>query len=554
MSVTSTSPDPVRSEPTVATATGLMGHRERRRGEVEDPARASSPPDAHGLYRHAIRARTRMTTEGLYYLAVLAMLITGAAIRQVNLLILLAGLMLGPLVYNWQTVARSVRKLSVVRRLPPILSAGIWVPVTYEVTSAHRLTAAVGLIVEDTITPAQPSSDRLAEAEPAQDAGQRTVAEPRSGLFVRTSPNTGTSKRTLPPHEPVIARTAVPDLPPGKTTRQVIRVRFPRRGRYAIQGPAIRSRYPFGLVDRSIRERNTLFVTVGPRRGQLLPGARERLLGLHSGSMRQHNRRGIDEGEFYGLRPWRRGDSPRWIDWRSTARRQDLMVRQFERTFEPASCFLIDLAAVPPRPRAKSVKNAPQSWPPGSSRSQRWLWMAKRAWEGITTGPGKPPEVVDLPEDDPVERTLSLVTTLIGELCHHTTNRLMIAIVGRKTEILTGEGSPQLYGELVERLATIEPGPLRSWAELRDAVSPTQMTASRWCVLSSRPDIRSGGGTGGPATASAGFPRVSHAAAEGSASGPSISVVSPMLRHLAQAEWIDASDSDLDTWITFDPS
>src|SRR5205085_9553237 len=36
------------------------------------------------------------------------------------------------------------------------------------------------------------------------------------------------------------------------------------------------------------------------------------------------------EVEFHGLRTFRPGDSPRWIHWRTSARRGELMVREFD--------------------------------------------------------------------------------------------------------------------------------------------------------------------------------------------------------------------------------
>jgi uncharacterized protein (DUF58 family) len=54
-------------------------------------------------------------------------------------------------------------------------------------------------------------------------------------------------------------------------------------------------------------------------------------------------RTGLNEAEFYGLRPWATGDSRRWIHWRTTARLGELSVRQFERQQRRQLCVMLDL-------------------------------------------------------------------------------------------------------------------------------------------------------------------------------------------------------------------
>ncbi len=54
--------------------------------------------------------------------------------------------------------------------------------------------------------------------------------------------------------------------------------------------------------------------------------------------------------EYHGLRDYRSGDSPRWIHWRTSARRGELMVKEFEHQNEQDLAILID----PWLPRARA--------------------------------------------------------------------------------------------------------------------------------------------------------------------------------------------------------
>src|SRR5690606_31625150 len=65
-----------------------------------------------------------LTREGVYYVIVLAFIIGGAVLREVNLLVILAGLMIGPLLFSWRWAAVSLANLSVERRLPRSTAAG----------------------------------------------------------------------------------------------------------------------------------------------------------------------------------------------------------------------------------------------------------------------------------------------------------------------------------------------------------------------------------------------------------------------------------------------
>ncbi len=110
--------------------------------------------------------------------------------------------------------------------------------------------------------------------------------------------------------------------------------RLPGRGLHDWGPIRASSGHPFGLVRRQVVLAGPVPVLVLPRPRRL---DRERF---------RHHLRGADphgervkrrgwrheaaQADFHGLRPFRPGDSPRWIHWRTSARRGELMVREFE--------------------------------------------------------------------------------------------------------------------------------------------------------------------------------------------------------------------------------
>ena len=68
--------------------------------------------------------QTTICREGWYYLAIIVLVFGGAVLKEVNLLLILAGLLLGPLLLNWRAVRSNLRGLRIERQLPTRLSAG----------------------------------------------------------------------------------------------------------------------------------------------------------------------------------------------------------------------------------------------------------------------------------------------------------------------------------------------------------------------------------------------------------------------------------------------
>jgi uncharacterized membrane protein YhaH (DUF805 family) len=71
-----------------------------------------------------LRRQIAIHREGWYYLLIVAVVFGGALFKEVNLLLILAGMLLGPVLLNWQAVGTNLRGLRVERKLPRGLSAG----------------------------------------------------------------------------------------------------------------------------------------------------------------------------------------------------------------------------------------------------------------------------------------------------------------------------------------------------------------------------------------------------------------------------------------------
>ena len=67
---------------------------------------------------------TLLTREGWIYLALLMLLLIGALVRQINLLVVLYGMLAGPLLLSWALSRRTIVGLVLKRHLPDSIPAG----------------------------------------------------------------------------------------------------------------------------------------------------------------------------------------------------------------------------------------------------------------------------------------------------------------------------------------------------------------------------------------------------------------------------------------------
>ncbi|GAB6167403.1 DUF58 domain-containing protein [Thermostilla marina] len=245
--------------------------------------------------------RTRLTRVGWYYLVLAGAVIAAATIRQVNLMLLIGGLVSGPLFLSWWTARANLKRLSVRRRLPREVCVGDPLVVRIDLESGYRLRGVWSVVVEDVLT--------------GPEAGDPELV--RGAVLFRY-------------------------LTPRKRQALSYEARLSRRGRYRVGPVHISTRFPFGLfrVVRTVELPDE--VIVFPRIGTLRP---DWFPSHHAfeGRTRRETRAHRATGDFFGVREYQQGDSARYIHWRQSVKHGELVVRQFEKPRNRDVVVLLDL-------------------------------------------------------------------------------------------------------------------------------------------------------------------------------------------------------------------
>jgi uncharacterized protein (DUF58 family) len=140
------------------------------------------------------------------------------------------------------------------------------------------------------------------------------------------------------------ARFLLPPLAPGQTDQASYRLPADRRGVFDI-GPLEAERSdPFGLARRTSAIAPVTELTVYPRIDKVRP------LPDSPGRDRHHTTPraaavGLTGEDFYALRAYQQGDDLRRVHWPSTARRDEIMIRQNEVPWQGRATVVLDIRA-----------------------------------------------------------------------------------------------------------------------------------------------------------------------------------------------------------------
>lgn len=129
-----------------------------------------------------------------------------------------------------------------------------------------------------------------------------------------------------------------PYIPRRETVKQIVPLRFARRGRYRQETFRIVTRFPFGFLQKARRVDSASealvypSVEATPEFLEVLPGIQGAIESLAKG-------RGQD---LYALRDYLPNDSARHVHWKASARSGSLMVREFAREDDTRVVLVLD--------------------------------------------------------------------------------------------------------------------------------------------------------------------------------------------------------------------
>jgi uncharacterized protein (DUF58 family) len=347
--------------------------------------------------------RVRMPREAVIYFFILLVLCAGALMGGSNMLMLVFGLMAGPFVLNGQVTLVILRRLSVARGLPAHATVGETFRVKLTLTNRKRLMSSWMVTVED------------------------TVQGPREHLL------------------PVALFACVP---PRSTREAFFEICAALRGTYEFGPMRVISRFPLGLMERSIELGDIERLTVYPRIGRMLPDWHTSVETGEPVSDSAWAASGINSDEFHSLREYRGGDNPRAIHWRTTARLNQLMVREYQHTQRHDLLLAVELW-LPPRPAPADLER--------------------------------------------VELAVSFAASICVDHLQHTSEATIELVVGgRETFRESGWSGPAALAGILEHLALVEGGAADGLAAAARAAGANGSHGLRKLLITSRPAWVSG--------------------------------------------------------------
>lgn len=219
-----------------------------------------------------------ITREGKWYIGVLILIGVAAINTGNNLLYLVVATLLSLIIISGIMSESTLRGIKVQRQLPPLLFKGTPSRVTLKISNSKKLFPSYSFTVKEIDGPS--------------------------------------------------AEAYVLKLGPFESASVSAEYSFQRRGRYRLSGLKVSTRFPFGLFIKGKEELLEAEALILPsiEKGKLS------LSGIQPLSAGARTARGKGEsGGLYGLREYTLVDDARHIHWKSAARAENLLLKEFEK-------------------------------------------------------------------------------------------------------------------------------------------------------------------------------------------------------------------------------
>lgn len=205
--------------------------------------------------------------------------------------------------------------------------------------------------------------------------------------------------------------------------------------------------FPFGLSTATVRGTSQTDLMYVYPRPVALPAHWDRLLESRVGGLTATAKKsGTSEGDFYGLRQWRHGDSRRWVHWRTTARLNTLAVRQFEQLQRYKVCLILD-ACNPAGGISATAQNTP----------------------------------------NPFEHAVELTAALLRKLTTAAANRVTLVIQSEQVQHAVVTGRRQSILQAMRLLAAVQPSPTVDLGKAVMAGAAASGAEQTFLIVSPRP-------------------------------------------------------------------
>ncbi len=256
---------------------------------ISDPSSVKDDrAESHDRGGRAIRRESKLTFGGFIYIGVTVFLAIGAVNSQNNLLFWLFGVAIATIIVSGLFSGNALMKTRLRARVLHEVHAGQPQRLHYSIRNRSRFFPLFAGLVSE-------------ESKKVVSAGKLVPAS-----VVHVAPNGITSTQgSFTPH---------------------------RRGRYVFRTIRLSTRFPFGLLQKSLIFEHPRPLLVLPHQLHL----RKDLINAtpaHGEQVLRKSERGGTSNEFWGLREYRPGDPRRRISWKHSARRGDLVVIEHAESF-----------------------------------------------------------------------------------------------------------------------------------------------------------------------------------------------------------------------------